>query len=162
MLERVWRRRWAAALALTVVPAAGAAAATPTVDVDYAVLRGLDKVTARATSFVVAVGDNVDFGTLNVAIGACRTTAPDQAPEDAVYLEIVDTPPGQDAATVFAGWMFSSSPAVSALDHPVYDVWLDDCVDEIPRPPEDMGYREEILPLPEGTVVPPGLPERRR
>ncbi|HBK91552.1 MAG TPA: hypothetical protein DDZ68_07785 [Parvularcula sp.] len=29
--------------------------------------------------------------------------------------------------TVFSGWMFASSPALSALQHPVYDVWVIDC-----------------------------------
>lgn len=151
-----------ALLAGTLSTGGPAWAEPPSVDVGYAVLRGLDKVTARASSFVVGVGEAAPFGTLTVTVSACRTTTPDQAPEDAVFLEIVDTPPGETATSVFAGWMFSSSPAVSALDHPVFDVWLDDCVDEIPRPPEDMGFEDEVLSLPEARVIPPALPEGRR
>lgn len=156
------RRASVLGVLLACVAGGPALAQPPSVDVGYALLRGLDKVTARASSFVVAVGEATEFGTLTVAVSACRTTPPDQAPEDAVFLEIVDTPPGEDAATVFAGWMFSSSPAVSALDHPVFDVWLDDCVDEIPRPPEDMGFEGEVVALPEARVTPPPLPEERR
>ena len=154
--------RTAAAALLAALLGSTAQAEPPSVDVAYAVLRGLDKVTARAMSFVVAVGEAASFGTLTVTVGACRTTTPEQAPEDAVYLDIVDSPPGEESATVFAGWMFSSSPAVSALDHPVYDVWLDDCVTEIPRPPENMGGEESYPPLPEIRVVPPPMPEQRR
>ncbi|MBU3655480.1 MAG: DUF2155 domain-containing protein, partial [Alphaproteobacteria bacterium] len=29
--------------------------------------------------------------------------------------------------TLFSGWMFASSPAVSALEHPVYDIVVLDC-----------------------------------
>ncbi len=147
---------------LAALAGGSALAAPPSVDVGYAVLRGLDKVTARASTFVVAVGEASDFGTLTVSVGACRTTTPDQTPEDAAFLEIVDTPPGEAARTVFAGWMFSSSPAVSALDHAVFDVWLDDCVDEIPRPPEDMGFEGEVPSLPDARVIPPPMPEARR
>ena len=28
---------------------------------------------------------------------------------------------------IFSGWMFASSPGLSALEHPVYDVWVIDC-----------------------------------
>ena len=28
---------------------------------------------------------------------------------------------------IFSGWMFASSPALSALDHPVYDIWVLEC-----------------------------------
>jgi hypothetical protein len=32
-----------------------------------------------------------------------------------------------DKALAFSGWMFASTPALSALEHPVYDVWVIDC-----------------------------------
>ena len=35
--------------------------------------------------------------------------------------------PGSPAAPLFTGWMFASSPALSAVEHPVYDVWVIDC-----------------------------------
>ena len=147
------------AVATAVQPAM---AEQPTVDVPIAILRGLDKITARVQPIVVEVGQQAAFGTLTLQVQACRTTRPDQAPENAVFLQIDDEPPGEDRREVFSGWMFSSSPSVSALDHAVFDVWLERCATEIPQPPEDMGGDDAYPPLPESRIIPPPLPERRR
>jgi hypothetical protein len=34
--------------------------------------------------------------------------------------------------SVFRGWMFASSPALAAMEHPVYDVWILDCKNSLP------------------------------
>ena len=95
---------------------------------DRAVLGGMDKVTGQASRFTLAVGGTGAFGTLRVTLRACRKTPPYQAPESAAFLQITDGPQGHGAA-VFSGWMLSSTPGVSALEHPVYDIWVLDCVD---------------------------------
>ena len=49
-------------------------------------------------------------------------------PEAAAFLQIWERKPHEDQSKwVFSGWMFSSNPALSAMDHPVYDVWVIDC-----------------------------------
>ncbi|MEO1135547.1 MAG: DUF2155 domain-containing protein [Pseudomonadota bacterium] len=35
--------------------------------------------------------------------------------------------PQAEGVNIFRGWMFASSPALNALEHPVYDVWVIDC-----------------------------------
>ena len=95
---------------------------------DRAVLRGLDKVTARVTTLEAPVGAVVQFGTLQVVARTCRKTPPEELPEAAAFLEIREVRPGEPAAAVFDGWMFASSPALSAMDHAVYDIWVLDCV----------------------------------
>ena len=116
-----------AALALLVTLAAPATAA---VDVprDVVRLQGLDKVTARVSTFDVAVGRTVRFGTLEVTPEICFEAPPTEAPESAAFLQIVDDPPEARPVEVFSGWMFASSPALSALEHPVLDVWVVDCL----------------------------------
>ena len=95
---------------------------------EVAVLQGLDKVTARVSRFEVGVGETVDFGSLSVTLRSCRKTPPTEEPESAAFLEIDDSASGGAAEDrVFSGWMFASSPGLSALEHPVYDVWLLDC-----------------------------------
>ena len=154
--------RAAACVLVAMMAAPPAMAEQPTVDVPIAILRGLDKITARVEPIIVEVGQEASFGTLTLQVQACRTTRPDQAPENAVFLQIDDEPPGEDQREVFSGWMFSSSPSVSALDHAVFDVWLERCATEIPQPPEDMGGADSYPPLPESQIIPPQLPERRR
>jgi hypothetical protein len=93
-----------------------------------AVLQGLDKTTARVSTFEAPVGQVSSFGTLKITVRDCRTRPPDEEPESAAYLDIDETLPGQSVPKHwFSGWMFASSPAVSALEHPVYDVWVLAC-----------------------------------
>lgn len=94
-------------------------------------LEGLDKVTGRVVQFEVPVGDVVSFGTFDVTAQTCTKTPPEELPETTAYLEIWDTPPGGQRAPVFSGWMFASSPGLSAVSHPVYDVWVVDCLELI-------------------------------
>ncbi len=85
-------------------------------------LQGLDKVTARTRRFVAPVGEPTQFGTLEITVGDCLVNTPDAPPESAAYLTIVDHKPGQAEQKLFAGWMFASTPSLSALDDGVYDV----------------------------------------
>jgi hypothetical protein len=117
-------RRWFAALLLTAVVAAPAAAETYPI----AVLGGLDKVTARISTIEAPIGHPVRFGTLEIVVRTCDKRPPEEPPESAAFLDIWEIRKEQPAANLFRGWMFASSPALSAMDHPVYDVWVLDCV----------------------------------
>ncbi len=85
-------------------------------------LQGLDKVTARTQRFYAPIGETTRFGTLEIAVGDCLVNSPDAPPEAVAYLTIVDHKPGQPQQKLFAGWMFASTPSISALDDGVYDV----------------------------------------
>jgi len=92
-----------------------------------AILQGLDKTTARVSTIEAPVGGVARFGTLEIRARACRKKPPTEPPESAAFLEIVDVRPDSPTVKVFSGWMFASSPAISAMEHPVYDVWVIDC-----------------------------------
>ena len=120
--------------AVAVVLAAGATAAqgqqqaaSPELSLDMAVLGGLDKITARVVTIEAPVGEPVRFGTLEIVARACKKRRPEESPESAAFLDIWDIKQGQPALGVFRGWMFASSPALSAMEHPVYDIWVLDC-----------------------------------
>ena len=85
-------------------------------------LQGLDKATARTQRFYAPVGVTTRFGTLEINVGDCLVNTPDAPSESAAYLTIVDNKPGQPQQKLFAGWMFASTPSLSALDDGVYDV----------------------------------------
>jgi hypothetical protein len=99
-------------------------------DEPVAVLQALDKVTARVKRLQVKVGQDATFGTLSVKVDTCRKAPPEDPPESAAFLEITDKKSSGPAQKVFSGWMFASSPALSAMDHPVYDIWVVDCASE--------------------------------
>ena len=94
---------------------------------DTAILQGLDKVTARVSTINVPVGNAVRFGNLDIIVHECDKRPPEETPENAVFLDIAEIRSGEAARNLFRGWMFSSSPALSALEHPVYDIWVLNC-----------------------------------
>ncbi len=119
---------------LAVVLAAALPGAGPALALEkpLAVLQGLNKVTARVSEIEAPVDRPVTFGTLEITVRACHKAPPEETPESAAFVEIRDVKPGEDVVELFSGWMFASSPALSALEHAVYDIWVLDCQDEPP------------------------------
>ena len=127
----IWRRFAAACLAILSVSAAAPGMAE---EMDFAVLQGLDKVTARVSTIQAPVGDVVTFGALEIIARVCDKKPPEETPESAAFLDIWEVRPGEPTISLFRGWMFASSPALSAMEHPVYDVWVLDCANPPPAP----------------------------
>jgi hypothetical protein len=117
-----------AAVAASMTVLAGAAAHGEAV----AILEGLDKTTARISTIEAPLDRSVRFGGLVITARACVKRPPEEPPETAAFLQIDEILPGGTSVTatrVFSGWMFKSSPALSALENPVYDVGVLDCKD---------------------------------
>lgn len=89
-----------------------------------AALRGLDKVTGQTREFSLAAGQSAEFGRLEIRLAECRFPRANPSSDAFAELTIVDK---RANSTVFAGWMIASSPALSALDDPRYDVWVVSC-----------------------------------
>ena len=110
--------------------------ATVYAPVESATQRDLDKITGRSTDINVLTDTPIVFGALNIEMKACFQTPPELPPESAAFLSItsvktIRSEESSDGATdlplLFSGWMFASSPGLSALEHPVYDVWVINC-----------------------------------
>jgi hypothetical protein len=125
----------------------------PDVEHQVAILQGLDKITARISPVYATLGLPTYFGSLEIVVRACRETPPTEPPESAVFLEIRELPPQADRdrepEMLFSGWMFASSPAVSALEHAVYDVWVVDCEEPLIPSLSGQGTLETISPASE-------------
>ena len=129
----------------------------PTLKKDIAVLQMLDKVAGRTTTLRVPVNTGGDFGLLHLVVRACRVSAPSVAPESTVFLEISEAEgadPYRPRALLFSGWMFASSPALSSLEHPVYDVTLLGCEDK----PIINPARGNNKAAPAASATPPAAP----
>lgn len=92
-----------------------------------AVLQALDKITARVQTIEAPVGDTLRFGTLQMIVRVCYRRPAEETPESTAFIDIWDMRRHETPQGVFRGWMFASSPSLSAVEHPVYDVWLLDC-----------------------------------
>jgi len=113
---------------------AAPAQAAVTEERPVAVLRALDKVTARVEEIDVQTERPYKFGTIIITVHSCRVTTPEETPESAAFLEVSEIKQGQTETPVFKGWMFASSPALSAMEHPVYDLWVIGCKGQSAQP----------------------------
>ena len=137
--------RKAVFLSLLLSAAVSAPAHAENLKGDSAVLRALDKVTATTQDFNVPVGDTLKYGSLEISVRHCEKRPPEETPEVFVFMQVRE--PGREAVEteeeqesddemeivsdpekLFSGWMFASSPALSSLEHPVYDIWVLDCM----------------------------------
>ena len=94
------------------------------IEVRHLRLRGLDTLNGTAQDIDMQVGETTRFGYLEITAERCQVPRDDPAADADAFLSIRDI---REETPRFSGWMFASSPALSALDHPRYDVWVVSC-----------------------------------
>jgi hypothetical protein len=103
-----------------------------------ATFAGLDKITGRITRFDVYIDETVLFGALEITPRACyNRPATDTLQRTSAFLEVDQVSMDGSAKRIFTGWMFADSPALNAVDHAIYDVWLIACKTSTSVPPPD-------------------------
>jgi hypothetical protein len=102
-----------------------------------AAFSGLDKITGRITKFDVYIGETVQFGALQITPRVCYTRPPTETQRTSVFVEVDQVSLKGQITRIFTGWMFADSPALNAIDHAVYDIWLDDCRQQTDVPPPE-------------------------
>lgn len=122
-------------------------------------LRALNKVTAQTTNFKAKIGQTVKFGEIFIKVQACRKPPAIEKQESASFLQIWEKDKALDKSKwIFSGWMFASSPALSAMDHPIYDVWVTGCSGKSEAPidtpsTEESGSESDSVTLDEDRSV---------
>ena len=87
----------------------------------------LDKISAKVSIINIDVNSSLMFESLNIKILACYKNPPEEIPEDFVLLKIFDEVSIENHKLIYQGWMISSSPATTPLEHPLYDLWIKSC-----------------------------------
>jgi hypothetical protein len=108
--------------AATAAPLAAQQAAT---SAPGGVLRALDKTSGHTTDLEIRAGQSVQLGGLQIVLNDCRYPEGNPAGDAFAELEISET--GKPGA-LFSGWMIASAPALSAMEHQRYDVWVMRCI----------------------------------
>lgn len=108
-----------------------------TISNPIAAFSGLDKITGRITDFDVYIDETVQFGALQITPRVCYTRPPTETQRTSVFVEVDQVSLKGGTQRIFTGWMFADSPALNAIDHPVYDIWLVDCKQSSDTPPPD-------------------------
>lgn len=97
------------------------------VENNIVILQGLNKVTGRVYTFDSIMGAVTRFENLEIISRKCIKSKPDKPLENSALLEIREVKANEEPKQVFLGWMFSSSPSISALEHPIYDIAVISC-----------------------------------
>lgn len=109
------------------LPEAGTGEVAPALQAPGAVLRFLDKVSGAVGDLSLRPGQVGQAGRLSILLDECRYPS-DGAPTEAFAHVVV-----MDALLpdpVFSGWMSAEAPALNAMDHRRYDVWVLRCLTE--------------------------------
>ena len=88
---------------------------------------GIDKITGRIITFDVYIDETVQFGALQVTPRVCYSRPATEKPKTTSFLEVDEITLDRKIRRIFTGWMFADSPGLNAVEHPVYDIWLNDC-----------------------------------
>ena len=96
---------------------------------NYANFKLLDKISNKLTDKTIKVNDSESIGTLNIKVYSCFTEPPNKIPEDYVLIDVKDNFQDKEGS-IYKGWMISSSPDVTPLEHPIYDLWLLGCCND--------------------------------
>ncbi len=99
-------------------------------EMNTAQLQAMDKITGRVSEIEVPVNGEVKFGSFSIVVRSCKATPPEETPENYAFVDVADTTKDGKLYNIFKGWMMSSSPALNAVEHPIYDVWLLKCVNK--------------------------------
>ena len=97
-----------------------------TIEKKYASFKLLNKTTNKVTTKDILVSSKISWETLNIEVLYCGSTPPTEIPEDYVLIDVYDTINNENI-NIYKGWMISSSPDVTPLENPIYDLWLVDC-----------------------------------
>jgi len=95
------------------------------------VLRGLNKITAKTYKLEGKIGETINFERLAVKPLKCWTAPATERPENKVLLKIYERKFDNTEVLIFYGWMFSSSPGLSGLEHFMYDITIEECKKEL-------------------------------
>lgn len=123
-------------------------------------MQAMDKITGRVSVINVPVNAEMRFGSFSIVVRDCKTRSPEETPENFAFVDVADTIGDNQQINIFKGWMLSSSPALNAVEHPVYDVWLLKCIDgDISNVPlmsaEELAARDRLpMQRPEAREVP--------
>lgn len=98
---------------------------------------GLDKITGRIISFDIYINETVQFGALQVTPKVCYSRPDAEEPKTDTFVEVDEITLDRKIRRIFTGWMFAESPGISAVEHPIYDVWLKSCKQKSDVPPPE-------------------------
>ena len=92
--------------------------------INFASLSILNKITANVDNLDIKLKENFEYGELRIYLIDCYLSSPEEKPETAIYLNVYHNTKDEK---IFSGWMLKTLPSISSIEHPIYDIWVNDC-----------------------------------
>ena len=94
----------------------------------YINIKALDKITAKTSTFRLAIGEKKFFGFLEIKALKCQLSENEDSTDTVAYLQVKDlSAKDNNQVFLFNGWTFVSSPTLQSIDHPIFDLWITSC-----------------------------------
>lgn len=100
-----------------------------TIEKKYASFKLLNKTTNKVSNKEILVNSVVVWETLTIEVLFCASTPPAEVPENYALIDVYDLI-NQKKINIYKGWMISSSPDVTPIENPIYDLWLVGCIND--------------------------------
>ena len=126
MMKKTNFNYWLCGITVCVMVGNAQAKEIPT---NAALMQAMDKVTGRVNKITVPVNSKVSYGDFSLVLRACKKRPAEETPENFAFIDVTDKSFGKDEYNIFRGWVVSSTPGISAIEHPIYDIWLLECID---------------------------------
>ena len=99
------------------------------IETNSALMQAMDKVTGRVNKITVPVNTKVTYGDFSLVLRSCKKRPAEETPENFAFVDVTDKSFGSEEYNIFRGWILSSAPGINAIEHPIYDIWLLECID---------------------------------
>ena len=99
------------------------------IETNSALMQAMDKVTGRVNKITVPVNTKVTYGDFSLVLRSCKKRPAEETPENFAFVDVADKSFGSEEYNIFRGWILSSAPGINAIEHPIYDIWLLECID---------------------------------
>ena len=99
------------------------------IETNSAKMQAMDKITGRVNEIIVPVKSKISYGDFSLVLRSCKKRPAEETPENFAFVDVTDKSFGENEYNIFRGWIISSTPGINAIEHPIYDVWLLECVD---------------------------------
>ena len=84
----------------------------------------LNKITTNVDKIKLPLKENYLYQELKIYAIDCHLSGPYEKSEVGIYLNIHNN---DSKEKIFNGWMLKSLPSISSMEHPIYDIWVEDC-----------------------------------
>ena len=97
----------------------------------------LDRQTTKQYLFTIPIGQSINIGLDQFVVYQCLSFDNEEIYDEYALIHIFEqNEKDSEAKNIFLGWIIKSSPSLVVIEHPTYEIRLNQCIEEDPLYPE--------------------------